>query len=147
MKRLTTTVAVIVLVAMAALAQSTSLNVSQAFARFGKARDCTEILVTGKKAGSIGLDRYHSLEVPAANAATISAMVTKDGATAVDRETEYRSGQLYFGFYKLQRSGRVNRYVFYLNQSLARTHKADRVTLIYMEGSATKEQVRKLISQ
>lgn len=147
MKRLTTTVALMVLLTVAAIAQSASLNVSQAFARFGKAHDCTEILVTGKKASGIGLARYHSLEVPAANAATIAAMVTKDGVTAVDRETEYRSGQLYFGFYVLRRSGGVNRYVFYLNQSLARTRKADRVTLIYMEGSASKEQVRKLISQ
>ncbi len=147
MKRIITTTAIVVLMAVAALAQSASLNVSQAFTHYGKARGCTEIIVTGKKARSIGLDRYHSLETPAAYAASIAAMVTRDGATAADRETEYRGGQLYFGFYKLRRAGGANRYVFFLNQALARTRKADRVTLIYMEGPATKEQVRKLISQ
>ena len=66
MKRIITTTAIVVLMAVAALAQSASLNVSQAFARYGKARGCTEIIVTGKKARSIGLDRDHSLETPAA---------------------------------------------------------------------------------
>ena len=38
-----------------------------------------------------------------------------------------------------------NRYIFYLNQNLARKSPKNIVTLIYMEGEASADKIKKLI--
>ena len=58
---------------------------------------------------------------------------------------EYRNGQLYYGFYTMPKSKRSNRYIFFLNQNLARKTPKNVVTLIYMEGSASADKIKKLI--
>jgi hypothetical protein len=40
---------------------------------------------------------------------------------------------------------RSNRYIFFLNQNLARKSPKNVVTLIYMEGSASADKIKKLI--
>jgi hypothetical protein len=75
----------------------------------------------------------------------IENLVVKDGAQAVDKEVEYRNGQLYYGFYTMKKMKSDNRYIFYLNQNLARKSPKNAVTLIYMEGRASANEIKKLI--
>lgn len=124
------------------------LNINQLFdGRFKKATGATEIIVTGNKAGEIGLKVYHSLSVTdGAQAELVEACVKKDGVRAVDKEVEYRNGQLYYGFYTLKPDTSDNkRYIFFLNQNLARKSPKNVVTLIYMEGKSSAEKIKKLI--
>jgi len=132
---------------MAAMAQE-GLNINRLFdGRFKKATGATEIIVTGHQAREIGLTVYHSLSVTdMGQAELIESLVAKDGARAIDKEVEYRNGQLYYGFYSMKKKKRENnRYIFYLNQNLARKSPKNTVTLIYMEGSANAEKIKKLI--
>ena len=146
MKRITIIILTCLLTTIAAMAQ-TGLNINRLFdGRYKKAAGATEIIVTGVQAREIGLTVYHSLSVTEKNQAElVEAMVVKDGAQAVDKEVEYRNGQLYYGFYTMKKGKRDNRYIFYLNQNLARKSPKNIVTLIYMEGFASQEEIKKLI--
>lgn len=129
-----------------AMAQK-GLNINQLFdGRFKKATGATEIIVTGSKAEEIGLEVYHSLSVTdEVQAELVESYVKKDGVQAVDKEVEYRNGQLYYGFYTLKPNKSNKRYIFYLNQNLARKSPKQVVTLIYMEGKASAEKIKKII--
>jgi len=146
MKRTTIIILACMLTTMAAMAQ-TGLNINHLFdGRYKKAAGATEIIVTGSQAHEIGLTIYHSISVTEkAQAEIIENLVVKDGAKAIDKEVEYRNGQLYYGFYTLPKYKRSNRYIFFLNQNLARKSPKNVVTLIYMEGEASAERIKKLI--
>ena len=145
MKRITI-IMTCLLTTMAAMAQ-TGLNINHLFdGRYKKAAGATEIIVTGVQAREIGLTIYHSLSVTdKSQAELVEGLVIKDGAQAIDKEVEYRNGQLYYGFYMMKKSKRDNRYIFYLNQNLARKSPKNIVTLIYMEGLASQDEIKKLI--
>ena len=68
----------------------------------------------------------------------------RDGADALSREVQFRDGRLFYGFYRLRRHNDLNRYIFFLNQLAAGGNK---VILIYLEGSASPEQVKKMLKQ
>lgn len=146
MKRTTIIILASMLTTIAAMAQ-TGLNINRLFdGRYMKVADATEIIVTGSQAHEIGLTIYHSISVTEkAQAEIIENLVVKDGAKAIDKEVEYRNGQLYYGFYTLPKYKRSNRYIFFLNQNLARKSPKNVVTLIYMEGDASAEKIKKLI--
>ena len=147
MKRIALIIIVITLETLPALAQS-GLNINSLFdGRYKKNPYATELIVTGSNAHEINLDVYHSLKVTQKSQQNlIESLVVKDGVKAMDKEVEYRSGQLYYGFYTMPRdkNGR-NRYIFFLNQNLAHNSPKNMVTLIYMEGKATSEEIKKLI--
>ena len=146
MKRITLIILTCLLASMAAIAQS-GLHINRLFdGRYKKAAGATEIIVTGSQAREVGLTVYHSVSVTdMAQAEIIENLVVKDGSQAVDKEVEYRNGQLYYGFYTMSRSRQANRYIFFLNQNLARKNPQGVVTLIYMEGFATAAEIKKLI--
>ena len=96
----------------------------------------------------MGLNTYHSISLNNAKKQDVSSiveLVIKDGAQAIDKDVEYRNGQLYYGFYTLKPNKRNKRYIFYLNQNLARKSPKNIVTVIYMEGKKSPEEVKKLI--
>ncbi len=146
MKRITIIILTCLLTTIAAMAQ-TGLNINRLFdGRYKKASGATEIIVTGVQAREIGLTVYHSLSVTDKNQAElVEGLVVKDGAKAVDKEVEYRNGQLYYGFYTMPKQKHSNRYIFFLNQNLARKSPKNVVTLIYMEGFANQDEIKKLI--
>ena len=146
MKRITIIILTCLLTTMAAMAQ-TGLNINRLFdGRYKKAAGATEIIVTGSQAYEIGLTIYHSVSVTdKTQAEIIENLVVKDGVQAIEKEVEYRNGQLYYGFYTMKKSKRDNRYIFYLNQNLARKSPKNIVTLIYMEGIASQDEIKKLI--
>lgn len=116
--------------------------------RYKHSPHATEIVVKGMKAARLGLDIYHSLSVTdMSQVLAIERLVVKDGATATKKEVEYRGGRLYYGYYVLARRHGRNRFLFYLNQSLARKSPINKVTLIYMEGDVSSSYIKKLIRQ
>ena len=147
MKRITIIIAVMALATLPVLAQS-GLHINSLFdGRFKKNPYAAEYIVTGPAASDIDLEIYHSLKVTEKEQQDlIESLVTKDGATAIDKEVQLRNGKLYYGFYTLSKTkkGR-NRYIFFLNQNLAKKSPKNMVTLIYMEGTASPEQIKKLI--
>ena len=149
MKRILIITIACALTTMPALAQ-TGLNINSLFdGRYKKTPYAAEMIVTGEPAHEIGLKIYHSLKVTQkSQQSLIESLVVKDGANAVEREVEYRSGQLYYGFYTLSPTKKgKNRYIFYLNQNLAKNSPKNMVTLIYMEGDATPDKIKKLIKK
>ena len=147
MKRITIIITVLALTTLPAVAQS-GLNINALFdGRYKKNPYATELIVTGPSAQEIGLEVYHSLKVTEKEQQDlIERLVSKDGATAIDKEVQLRNGKLYYGFYTLSKTkkGR-NRYIFFLNQNLAKNAPKNMVTLIYMEGNASPEKIKKLI--
>ncbi len=146
MKRITIIILACLMATMAAMAQS-GLNINRLFdGRYKKAAGATEIIVTGSQAREFGLTVYHSVSVTdKTQAEIIESLVVKDGAQSIDKEVEYRNGQLYYGFYTMPKSKRSNRFIFFLNQNLARKSPKNVVTLIYMEGGASADKIKKLI--
>lgn len=115
---------------------------------FGKRyTDDKQAIVTSIKGSTLepyDLSRYKSLTVNnrPVEAKTIEPILAKDAAIAIDSETSYRDGQLYYAFYSLPRIDSENRYIFYLNQSLA---GKDKIILMYLQGYASANQVKKML--
>lgn len=152
MKRKFLITIMVLMVSLAAMAQS-GLQINALFdGRFRKSPKAVEIVVTGKEANTIKLTTYRSLSLTDDNEAAVlmESLVVKDGVTAIDKEVEYRGGKLYYGFYtltpiKVGKKSQLNRYIFYLNQNLHRNNPENKVTLIYMEGWASAEYIKGLI--
>ena len=146
MKRLSLII-ICIMATLPIMAQS-GLHINSLFdGRFKKDPHATELIVTGAGARDINLKVYHSLKVTEKSQQNlVESLVVKDGVKAADKEVEYRNGQLYYGFYTLPATKSGNhRYIFFLNQNLAHNSPKNMVTLIYMEGKATPEQIKKLI--
>lgn len=104
-------------------------------------------VVMGKALNSYDLDEYRGLTLTytAENADKIEEAVKTDANTAIDKEIAYRKGKLYYAFITLPpEKGGKNRYLFYLNQTLA---KGNKLILIYMRGKASAEKIKKMIKK
>lgn len=104
-------------------------------------------MVKGKSLKDYSLEEYRGLTLvyTPEECEKIEEAVKADSNTATDKETSYRKGKLYYAFLTLPKSKEGNnRYLFYLNQTLA---KGDKIILIYMEGKAPPEKIKKLIKK
>ena len=72
----------------------------------------------------------------------IEPLVVADGAKAVEKTVSYKKGMLYLGIYSLQPAHKQNRHIIYLNQ---KPTGGDKINLIYIEGSITKEKISTMI--
>lgn len=126
-------------------AAQTGLNIEGAFQpRFRNLPGAVETVLVNDKLRNVNLSLYHSLAITGnpGVATELERMVAKDGSQALEKEVRYAAGHLYYGFYSLPRNGRLNRYLFYLNGHLK---GADKIILVYLEGRATRDQVKKLL--
>lgn len=115
--------------------------------RYRDIPDARETIISGGQLKKHKLSTYRSITLTdAANesADAIERAVRRDGADALSREVQFRDGRLFYGFYRLRRHNDLNRYIFFLNQLAAGGNK---VILIYLEGSASPEQVKKMLKQ
>ena len=121
----------------------TGLNIEELFnGQFRDDKNTTETIITGEPLYDYNLGYYHSLTFS-------EPLVVRDGAKAVDKEVSYRGGKLYYAFYSLSpgksKSGKnVNRYLFYLNQYAV---GRDGLIIIYLSGSASREQVKNMLKK
>lgn len=114
---------------------------------FNNDEEAALTLVTGKALKSYQLDEYRGLTLSYSRekAAMIEDAVKEDARYAEDKEMAYRKGGLYYAFLTLAPSAEgKKRYIFYLNQTLA---KGDKVILIYMCGKASPQMIKKMIKK
>ena len=122
------------------------LEINRIFKDFHRADNVTETIVSGAQLVDLGLDTYRSIIVSGDDAkdsaAIIAKAVTADASRAVSKEVSYVDGHLFYAQYTLKPIGNRNRYIFFVDNTL----KGDsRVMLVYMEGQASPEKVRRLI--
>ncbi len=137
----------ILLVSMMANATSSPASLKYLNGYFNKDPDAAVTVVTGKPMKAHDLDEYRGLTLlhTPEKAALIEAAVKKDAQTAEDKEVSYRKGALYYAFLTLTPGADgKKRYLFYLNQTLA---KGDKIILIYMSGKASADKIRKMIKK
>lgn len=144
MKRLITLVMLCALGVSVSLAQN-RLNIGALFdGRYHDEPRASETQISGDKLARYALSLYRSLtltDMPEA-AEVIEPLVIKDGARAQDREVSYRDGGLYYGFYQLTPHNGTQRYLFYLNQNRS---KGNKIILIYLEGSASRDKIKQML--
>ena len=73
----------------------------------------------------------------------LETIVESDGKNAIDKECGYINGKLYYGFYQFRPVKEKYRYIFYRNSSL-RDDEPDEVTIVYMEGYPTLEELKNM---
>ena len=73
----------------------------------------------------------------------IENLVENDSKEAIDKECGYINGKLYYGFYQFKPTDGKYRYIFYCNSSL-RDDEPDEITIVYMEGYPTLEELKKM---
>ncbi len=139
---------VMLFVSMAsATANAQKLNVSPFFKEdFAKNPPVTMVSFSGEQTGWKGLSAYTRVSVAgnAEMADDIARSVKKDGAKAEFKETSFKDGKLYFGFYGLGGEGKHRKYLFYLD---LRPKGKDKTTLVYIEGDWSPEQVKTMITK
>lgn len=128
-----------------------NLNISSLFnGQYRNKEDATEVLMKGRKLVPYKLSLFRSLTLNTGtvNVSQIEKMVKADGAKAIDKEVGSRSGRLYYAFYQLKPSGENCRYLFYRNNSLQTGNgKKNTLTVIYMEGTATIEELKRTFAR
>ncbi|MGN0207769.1 MAG: DUF6108 family protein [Muribaculaceae bacterium] len=128
------------------MAQS-GLKVSKLFdGKYSKQSDAVVVYITGEALGGYDLTLYRSVSFTceAAEAAEIEKWVVSDGTKAIDKETVLRGGSLRYGFFVLP-PGSVNRYLFFVGKDTDKGDGKRKITVVYIEGDASQEQIKKLI--
>ena len=76
----------------------------------------------------------------------IEQLVEKDGKNTIDKECGYVNGKLYYAFYLFEPKNKKYRYLFYRNSSL-RVEEPNEVTVVYIEGYVTLEELKKMFKK
>lgn len=113
---------------------------------FARNPTVTMVSMSGKQSDWIGLTSYRSVSISGddANADAMARAVRKDGAKAEFKETTFKDGHLYFGFYGLGGEERHRKYLFFLD---LRPKGKSKTTLILIEGDWTPEQVKQMLTK
>lgn len=127
--------------------------VAQKNSRIGEVLDelrrhpnATEVVVKGKELKPYKLSYFRSVTVNPRHAdlGSILRLVKEASDKAMDKEEGLLGGELYYGFYCLPPVKEQNRYLFYRNATLKKGTPRSEVTLVYMEGYATLEQLKEM---
>lgn len=121
------------------------LNVAPFFSEsYSKNPKVTLLSLSGLGTQAHGAMKYKSISVSDDPLLTekIESAVVKDGSRAKHKEVKYKDGSIYFGFYLIGGSGKNRKYLLYLNRN---PKGIDKITLIYIEGDLSKEDVKQMI--
>lgn len=114
---------------------------------FNSKANVTEVQVKGKELKPFNLTLFRSLTLKSHSEEAIKMehSVLKDAEKAIDKEEGRIGGRLYYGFYCLKPTDKgCYRYLFYRNQALRKENKQEEVTLVYMEGYATLDELKRM---
>lgn len=113
---------------------------------FAKNPSVTMVSMSGKQSDLKGLTSYKSVSISGddTQADAMARAVRKDGAKAEFKETTFKDGHLYFGFYGLGGEGKHRKYLFFLDQ---RAKGKPKTTLIHIEADLTPEQVKQMVTR
>lgn len=109
--------------------------------------NATRVWVEGKDLKAYHLTLYKSITVKgnAEAAKDMERAVTTDSKLALSKEIGHVGSRLYYAFLSLP-GKQHNRYIFFRNASL-RSGGADEVTLVYMEGNVSMEQLKQMFKK
>ena len=145
-KRLITMLTLLVLTALPTLAQK-EMKIEVLFEKdYIERHKATEVMVQGKELESYDLTLFRSVTFKDGNALSskVEQWIEADTRNAYDKEVGRINGQLYYGFFCLPPHKGKNRYLFYRNATLQPNGKDQSLTVVYMEGYATLEQLKKM---
>ncbi|MDE6379226.1 MAG: hypothetical protein K2L11_02040 [Muribaculaceae bacterium] len=113
---------------------------------FAKNPNVTMVSISGEQSDWKGLTMYRSVSLSGdpVKADAIARSVRKDGAKADFKETSFKDGKLYFGFYGLGGEGKHRKYLFFLD---LRQKGKDKTTLVFIEGDWTPDEVKTMITK
>lgn len=122
------------------------LNIKSAFDNKYKTNaNATFIYMKGQEIKKYGLTVFKSLTLPGdgSDARNIETLVKKDAKYATSKEVNLKGGMIHLGLYSFKPlKPNINRYIFYRNNATG-NEKNKQMTLIYMEGKASIDQLRK----
>ena len=136
---------ILMLMAFAATNAQSNLNIAPMFDGTPRWKlKFTAIHLEGKYLKPYDLTLFISLTTrDSRNYDEIEDMVEKDGKNAIDKESGYINGKLYYAFYLMKPKDNKYQYIFYRNSSL-RKDEPNEVTLVYMEGYVSLKELKEM---
>ena len=122
----------------------TGLQIAELFNGSYKRKDnAIEVVVKGNQLERYRLKVFRSLTVKndPKDFERIERLVEQDGKKAISKETGRIGARLYYAFYCFPSEKEHYRYVFFRNSSLRKT-ESNELTLIYMEGNVTMDELK-----
>ena len=120
------------------------LQIAELFNGQYKRKDnAIEVVVKGNQLERYRLKVFRSLTVKndPKDFERIERLVEQDGKKAISKETGRIGERLYYAFYCFPSEKEHYRYVFFRNSSLRKT-ESNELTLIYMEGNVTMDELK-----
>lgn len=143
MKRLLLILTALILSVWTASAQG-RLQVNAVFdGKVVPAKQMKETFIVGSQLQPYNLRQYRSVSLTGDDAvlAEVTRRVLADADTATDQEVHYQGGNLIYAILTFQGDTDDNRYVCYQCATKAGRHS---ITLVYMTGPATLDDLKKL---
>jgi hypothetical protein len=122
----------------------TSLQIAELFNGSYKRKDnAIEVVVKGNQLERYKLEVFRSLTIKndQKDVERIEKLVEQDEKHAISKETGHIGERLYYAFYCFSPQKGRFRYIFYRNSSLRKT-ESNELTLIYMEGNVTMDELK-----
>ncbi len=135
----------IALIVTSIASAQTGLEIDRVFSKsYRGMKGASETVLNNANLNKVKINLYHSISFTGHPelGPTVERLVSKDGRRAVSKEVRYKSGHIYYGFYRLPPLNSLNRYILYLNGNLAGDNK---IILLYLEGKASESQIKKLL--
>ena len=122
----------------------TNLQIAELFNGSYKRKDnAIEVVVKGNQLERYKLEVFRSLTIKndPKDFERIEKLVEQDEKHAISKETGHIGERLYYAFYCFSPQKGRFRYIFYRNSSLRKT-ESNELTLIYMEGNVTMDELK-----
>ena len=148
MRRIFTIIVMMLVFVVEGLSQ-TDLQIAELFNGQYKRKDnAVEVVVKGNQLKRYKLEVFRSLTVKndPKDFERIEKLVEQDEKNAISKETGRIGERLYYAFYCFPSEKNHYRYLFYRNSSLRKT-EPDELTLIYMEGNVTMDELKKMFKK
>ena len=127
----------------------TGLQIAELFNGQYKRKDnAIEVVVKGNQLERYKLKVFRSLTVKndPKDFERIEKLVEQDEKNAISKETGRIGERLYYAFYCFPSEKEHYRYIFYRNSSLRKT-ESNELTLIYMEGNVTMDELKTMFKK
>ena len=115
------------------------LAIQEAFRRYAVRSDVTEVLIEGNRLKPYRLSRFHSIEIKDATHGEtdhIVSLVRRDTEQCLSREGQLSVGSPASAIFEIRGRRNLHRYIFYRSSD-------EKVTLIYIEGRAAMEELKR----
>ena len=143
------TVIVLVFVWVVESHSQTGLKIAELFNGQYKRKDnAIEVVVKGNQLKRYKLEVFRSLTIKndPKDFERIEKLVEQDEKNAISKETGRIGEHLYYAYYCFSPEKGRFRYIFYRNSSLRKT-ESNELTLIYMEGNVTMDELKNMFKK